>query len=202
MPRFPKTEADIIVAAQALIGGLTANPTVFPAPPVTALELQAQLDSVLGICDEVNAHEAAGKMLTLTKQGAYEELCDGMKGVYGYAETAVAPNYDQLLLIGREIRKTPSAPDIPGIPRNFEATRQGEGWVFLDWKSPADGGAVVSYQVERRERPTGDWGIVGMALQSEIMLVNQERAKDLEYRVIPVNNTGQGEPSTTVAVVL
>ena len=28
------------------------------------------------------------------------------------------------------------------------------------------------------------------------------RAKDFEHRVIPVNNTGQGEPSTTIAVVL
>lgn len=41
-----------------------------------------------------------------------------------------------------------------------------------------------------------------MALKSEIMLVNQERGKDLEYRVVPVNNTGAGEPSATVAVVL
>jgi hypothetical protein len=43
--------------------------------------------------------------------------------------------------------------------------------------------------------------IAGMALKSEIMLVNQDRAKDLEYRVIPVNNSGQGEPSATISVV-
>ncbi len=202
MAQFPQTEADIIVAAQALIGGLTANPAVFPAPPVSAVDLQAVLDSFVGVCDQVNANDAAGKQLTLTKQGGLEELIDGMKANYGYGETVVAPDYEQLQLIGWDTRKTPSAPAVPGIPRAFEATRQGEGWVFLDWKSPADGGAVISYQIERRERPTGDWVIAGMALKSEIMLVNQDRAKDLEYRVIPVNNTGQGEPSTTVAVVL
>ncbi|MFC1600793.1 hypothetical protein ACFL34_00395 [Candidatus Sumerlaeota bacterium] len=41
-----------------------------------------------------------------------------------------------------------------------------------------------------------------MALKSEIMLVNQERGKDLEYRVVPVNSSGAGEPNATVAVVL
>jgi len=34
--QFPQTEAAIIVAAQAIIGGLTANPTVLPALPGSA----------------------------------------------------------------------------------------------------------------------------------------------------------------------
>ena len=144
---------------------------------------------------------AASEMVTETKSAALEEVAQAMKADYGYAETAVT-NPDQLLLIGWEARKTPSAPQVPGIPRAFEAAQQGEGRLFLDWKSPATGGPVVSYQVERRERPAGDWVIAGMALKSEIMLTAQERGKDLEYRVIPVNNTGQGEPSATVAVVL
>jgi len=167
-----------------------------------AADLQALLDSFVSLCDQVNAHEAAGKMLTRTTSGGREELCDAMKANYGYAETATAPNYEQLELIDWEARKTPTAPDVPGIPRAFEAVRQGEGWVFLDWKSPADGGTVVSYQVESRERPSGDWAICGMALASEIMLANQDRGKDLEYRVIPVNNSGSGEPSATISVVL
>ena len=99
MAQFPQTEAEIIVAAQALIGGLTANPVVFPAPPVSAVALQAVLDSFVGLCDEVNANEAAGKQLTLTKQAGLEELTDGMKADYGYGETAVAPNYEQLQLL-------------------------------------------------------------------------------------------------------
>ena len=41
-----------------------------------------------------------------------------------------------------------------------------------------------------------------MATQTETMLTNQDRGKPLEYRAIPVNDTGQGEPSTTVTVVL
>ncbi len=198
---FPGTEEAILASAQELIGGLTDNPTVFPTPPVTVVELQAMLDSCIALRDQANAARAASEMVTETKGANYEELKDGMKANYGYAETAVT-NPDQLLLIGWEARKTPSAPAVPGIPRAFEAAQQGEGWVFLDWKSPSTGGPVVSYQVERRERPAGDWAIAGMALKTELMLTNQERGKDLEYRVIPVNNTGQGEPSATIPVVL
>ena len=41
-----------------------------------------------------------------------------------------------------------------------------------------------------------------MALKSKILLVNQDPAKDLESRVVPVNTSRPGEPSATVAVVL
>ena len=114
----------------------------------------------------------------------------------------MAPNYAQLRLMGWDVRKTPTAPDLPGIPRAFRAIHQGEGWVFFDWRTPADGGPVVSYKIERRERPAGDWAIADMALKSETMIANQPRGKDLEHRVIPVNTTGEGEPSATIAVVL
>jgi hypothetical protein len=79
---------------------LTANPTVFPAPPVSAADLQAVLDPFVDLRDQVNANEAAGKQLTLIKQGGREELTDAMKADYSYGETAVAPSYDQLQLIG------------------------------------------------------------------------------------------------------
>ncbi len=164
-------------------------------------DLQAVLDSFVALRDQANAARATSEQVTVTKDAGLDELAHAMKVNYSYAETTVTDD-EQLLLIGWSGRKTPSAPQVPGTPRAIEAAQQGEGWVLLDWKSPADGGSVVSYQVERRERPAGDWAIAGMALKTEIMLTSQERGKDLEYRVIPVNNTGQGEPSATVAVVL
>jgi len=74
--------------------------------------------------------------------------------------------------------------------------------VFLDWKKPADGGAVAAYKIERRERPAGPWTLVSMAIESEATLNNQERGKDWEYRVIATNKAGESVPSNTVAVVL
>jgi hypothetical protein len=84
----------------------------------------------------------------------------------------------------------------------LEAPRQGEGRVFLDWKAPADGGAVAGYKIERRDRPAGDWPLVSVAPESEATLTSQERGKDWEYRVIAVNKTGEGVPSNTVAAVV
>ena len=33
-----------------------------------------------------------------------------------------------------------------GQARTLEAPRQGDGWVFLDWKEPVDGGKVAAYR--------------------------------------------------------
>ena len=197
MAQFPTRESDILASAQELVGGLTDNPAVFPAPPVSAVDLQALLTSLTDIRDQVNAHEAAGKLLTLTKNGAVEELTDAMKADYKYGETAVTSD-EQLELIGWEARKTPAAPEVPGAPRAFEAVQQGEGWISLDWKSPSDGGAVASYKIERRERPVGPWALITIAFESEAMLTGQVRTTDWEYRIIASNKAGDGPPSNIV----
>ena len=74
--------------------------------------------------------------------------------------------------------------------------------IFLNWKSPSDGGKVAAYKIERREHPEGPWTDAGMAMETEAMLHNQERGKDWEYRVIAVNKAGEGIPSNTVAAVV
>jgi hypothetical protein len=86
--------------------------------------------------------------------------------------------------------------------RGDEAPRQGEGWVFLDWKAPIDGGKPAAYKIQRRERPAGDWQDVSTAMDSETTLVDQPRGKELEYRAVAVNKAGNGEPSNTVLAVL
>lgn len=119
--------------------------------------------------------------------------------------TANAVNFDdaKLTAIGWGGRAAGTALEAPGQARSLEAPSQGEGWVFLDWKKPADGGAVSAYKIERRERPAGDWALINMAIESEATLNNQERGKDWgEYRVIATNKAGESTPSNTVAVVL
>jgi len=43
---------------------------------------------------------------------------------------------------------------------------------------------------------------VGLAVESEITLMNQERGKQWEYRVLAVNKAGEGQPNNTVMAVL
>ncbi|HIJ53676.1 MAG TPA: hypothetical protein HPP66_11055 [Planctomycetes bacterium] len=39
MARFPRTEAEVIALAEAMITGLTANAVLYPAPPGAVLDL-------------------------------------------------------------------------------------------------------------------------------------------------------------------
>lgn len=202
MARFPDREAEIKALAQNIVTGLAANVADFPSPPVASAALQALLNSFITLSDEQVAAQAAAEQVTATKNAGMEELVTAMRADLRYAEDAV--NYDdaKLSALGWGGRAAPTELEVPGQARALEAPQQGEGWVFLDWKKPTDGGAVAAYKIERRERPAGDWMLVSMAIESEATLNNQERGKDLEYRVIATNKAGDGVPSNTVAAVL
>ncbi len=202
MARFPDREAEIKALAQNIGTGLTNNAAIYPAPPVTPVALQAILDSFITLGDECVAARAAAEQVTATKDAGREELTDSMRAVLRYAEDAVDYDDAKLSLLGWGSKAAATALQIPGQPRALEAPLQGEGWVFIDWKKPSDGGAVASYKIERRQRPAGDWMIIALAMESEATLNNQERGKDWEYRVIAVNKAGEGVPSNTVAAVV
>jgi len=202
MARFPLREDDIKSLAQNIVTGLTDNPAIYPSPPVAPADLQAVLNSFITLCDEAVAARAAAEQVTQTKDAGLDELTEAMKADLRYAENTVDNDNAKLALLGWGGTAAPTALQPPGQARLLEAPNQGEGWVFLDWKKPTDGGAVASYKIERRERPEGPWGIASMAIESEATLHNQERGKEWEYRVIAVNKAGEGMPSNTVAAVL
>ena len=201
MARFPRREAEIKELAQNIITGLAGNPD-FPNPPVAPEEIQGLLDAFITAGDEQVAARAAARQATETKQARMDDLSAVMKTVLHYAEDAVADNEAKLAALGWSGPAPPTPLQVPGQPRSLEAPRQGPGWLFLDWKKPAEGGTPAFYRVERRELPSGDWTIVGTALESETTLNNQERGREWEYRIIAANKAGEGEPGNTVTVVL
>ena len=77
---------------------------------------------------------------------------------------------DKLKLIGWSGKETPAALAPPGEVRQLEAPKQGEGWVFLDWKQPVDGGSVIAYKIQRRNRTDGAWQDVATAIETESTL--------------------------------
>lgn len=202
MARFPTTESEIATLAQEMHMGLTANAVLYPAPPVALLDMYTLMMTYTDAKDALVAALAAAAAATDAKDAALEALVDCMKAQIRYAENTVDFDDTKLKLIGWGGRKAPTALTAPGQTRNLEAPRQGEGWVFLDWKAPSDGGKPNAYKIMRRERPSGPWEDVETAVVTEATLVDQPRGVELEYRIIAINKAGEGEPSDTEMVVM
>lgn len=202
MARFPRTDAEIVALAQAMETGLAANLATYPAPPVAVLDLTDLKNDYISAANNAIAARAAAEAAITTKDDRLAELVEAMKKDLRYAENTVNFDDDKLKLIGWGGRAAASALTAPGQARLLEAPRQGEGWIFLDWKAPADGGKPAAYRVMRRERPAGAWEDVATALDTESTLVEQPRTLELEYRIVAVNTAGEGEPSNTAMAVL
>ena len=148
------------------------------------------------------AARAAAESANADKDTAIEELSEAMKSDIRYAENTVNFDDDKLKLLGWAGKKTATPLAAPGQTCLLEAAKQGKGWLFLDWKAPADGGKPRVYKVQRRIRDSGDWKDVATAILTEATLVDQPKGIEIEYRVIAVNKAGVGQASNTVMAVL
>jgi hypothetical protein len=202
MPRFPEKEADIAALAEPLWRGLLSNRPVYPKPPIHPIVLRTKSLVYKNRCEVLLAKKANAETATTAKDDALEDLIKALKSNILYAENTVNFDDAKLKLIGWAGRQTATALTPPGQSRFLEAPKQGNGWVFLDWKAPADGGVPAAYKAMRRERPAGAWEEVATAVISEATLVEQPRGKELEYRIVAVNKAGDGEPSNMAMVVL
>ncbi|OQY07911.1 MAG: hypothetical protein B6I25_00665 [Planctomycetales bacterium 4572_13] len=182
--------------------GFNLNLALYPSPPVIPPDLNGFRMTYIMAKNSLIAAQAAAEAATTNKDDKLNDLIDAMKTDIRYAENTVNYDDDKLKLIGWAGRKSATALTAPGQPRLLEAPRQGEGWVFLDWKAPIEGGKPAAYRVMRRERPAGSWEDVATAVISEATLVEQPRGLELEYRIIAVNTAGEGEASNTAMVVL
>jgi len=202
MAKFPKSEPQIEALATQIGNGLTANAGVYPDPPITPAQLATRVATYQARRTTANQKVGEGQTATDEKDTALDDLIDGMKDILRYAERKVNGDGNKLQLLGWGGISSPTALTRPGQPRAFEVVRQGDTFVFLDWKAPADGGAVASYELQRRELPAGAWQTVGSSIDSEITLTNQERGKQYEYRVIAKNRAGDSDPSNVAVAVL
>jgi len=200
VPRFPKKEAEIQPLAMSIAFGLWNNQPVYPNPPVGVFTLVDKMNLYINAKNSNITARAAAEQATGDKDDALENLIEALKDDIRYAENTVNFDDDKLKLIGWAGKKAKTPLAIPGQSRLLEAPKQGGGWVFLDWKAPADGGKPKAYKVQRRSGES--WADVATAIITEATLVDQPEKTQLEYRVIAVNKAGEGQASNTVAVVL
>ena len=202
MAQFPSKEAEIAALARQMVSGLDANKDVYPEPPVEPQDLDDVLEAYLTTREEATAARAEASRAVAIKDEALQALTDDMKEDLRYAENTVHFEDEPLRLLGWGGRKAGTSLQAPGQPRALEAPRQGADWIYLDWKAPAEGGAVAVYRVDRRDRADGSWSQAGVSIESEITITNQARGTEWEYRVVAMNRAGEGEPSNAVMAVL
>ncbi|MCD9186908.1 MAG: fibronectin type III domain-containing protein [Pyrinomonadaceae bacterium] len=199
--RFPKTEPEIIALAQQIENGLNTNANLADSPVDKAV-FASKLAGYLAKRNEILTLSAELGTKHIEKDDLQEDLTESMQRVIGYLESKTNNDPEQLATIGWIVDAVSGAKQPPGQPRALEIVRQTDGSIFLDWKNPTDGGRVASYRVERRERPAGAWETVSATNLTELLLINQPRGKELEYRIVAFNSNGDSTPSNTVAAVL
>jgi len=99
------------------------------------------------------------------------EAAPHFEGTFCYS-LLVNSDDDKLNPIGWPGNQTPTALTPPGQTRQLEAPKQGEGWVFLDWKQSLDAGRIIAYKIQRRNRTDGAWQDGATAIETEATLVD------------------------------
>jgi hypothetical protein len=202
MAKFPRREADIAALAGTMVFGLAENAEDFPDTPVSAERLQEALGRYNRAKDNAAAAEGAAAEAYEEKADAIQVLTDHMKSVVRYAEIAVGQDEGKLKNIGWSGRRDPAAMLPPGAPRTLEVKREGKGWIYLDWKSPADGGAVSAYRVLSRTSGETEWKELLLCFESMTVLTDQPQGVDLEFQVVAINKAGVSLPSNLMTVSL
>ncbi len=200
--RFPKSEPVVAALATDIVNGLTTYVDEFPSPPVAPQDLQEAIDSYKAAHKAAVETSAAAAQGTAAKDEAFDTLTDLMKANLRYAENITKFDGGKLNLLGWGGRSSRTSLEVPGAPRTLELLGMGQGWVLLDWKEPSNGGRVAAYRVQMRPRAEGSWRDVGVAVESEVILSDQERGTEVEYRVVAVNKAGESKPSGIVTVQL
>ena len=196
---FPRSEAEIKELAMAVAQGFEEGEDRFPSPPVSAAELRAKLEHVHGVTAAALGSEATARAQRAARDEAVTDLAESLQLDLKYAEFAVREDPEWLKRLGWNTRRSPSPLQAPGEVRNITIDAEGEDWLVLKWKAPAEGGAPGVYRIQRR-RDAGPWEDIGISMDTEEVCGNQPRGVALEYRVFAVNKAGTGQPSATVSV--
>jgi hypothetical protein len=201
MARFPKSEPEIAALAHVVVQGLREAAEDFPAPPVSADDLQTRLERFNTAIAATVTAENRFREDHAEKDEALTEVVDGLKADLKYAEVTVRGQPEKLTRLGWGRRRSSSTLRSPGEVRDIAIVSEGDTWAILRWNPPVDGGAPAFYRIQRRQEGE-PWKDAGTATITEQLMSNQPRGVELHYRVIAVNKAGDGPPSATVTLVL
>jgi hypothetical protein len=204
MPKFPKTEAEVVALADAMIAGYTAHAADFPS--VTVAQLSTALSNYKNQRQTQEDKRSQAQIATVTKDERLELLTELMKNDLKLSEVDVTDDPEKLYEIGWGPKADPQPIAAPGSPTDLHPIAEGQGTLWLEWDKPANGGPVRNYIIERRQQAEGGefgaWTLVQTTYDCEINLTDQPVEIRVEYRVKASNEAGESMPSNSVSVVL
>lgn len=198
--QYPNTEDSQLALAMRVAEKLKKNSRTFPYPPIPAAEMQQLISAYQAKREMADNMIARAQMAIHEKDEALNLLNDALTSNLRYAENEVNFNNELLKLIGWGSQAAPVALQPPGEPRTLEVVRQGEGWIYLDWKEPAEGGKVAAYKIQRSMDGAMTWKDAAVTIGSEYTLHNQPRGRNILFQVVAFNKAGEGTPSNVVGV--
>jgi len=199
MSRIPVKEADLLFLAEEMMSGLKSGTGIFPAPPVTAEELEIQINHFMQNHDNVTAAKAAYEAAVASKNTAYETVDKSVRDNAYYCKKVADGNDALLTKVGLSARKK-GPNEKPGQCGNFRVVKQGEGSASFVWKRPKDGGSPRIYKIERKEAGSNIWVLIAAAMELKADLQEQTIGSAFEYRVVASNKIGDGIPSNIVSL--
>jgi len=205
MPKFPKTEAEVVALAETMVAGLTTHAADFPS--VTVATLSTALTNYKNQRQTQENAKSQAQIATVTKDEKLDALVELMKNDLKLSEVDVADDPEKLTEIGWGPRSEPEPIIAPGSPTELHPIAEGQGTIWLEWDKPESGGPVRNYIIERRQQAQtggdfGAWTLANTTYNCEINLADQPVNIRIEYRVKAVNAAGESMPSNSVSVVL
>ena len=206
MPRYPTQQAKKLALAEAMIGGYTEHPGLFPSADVPLL--QSMRDAYNTATAAQTEAIAAAHLATEARQAALAQFDAVIRRQLKLSQTDNTANPENLNYIGWGPRAAAQSIEAPGQPLSLKSIDEGAGTLLIKWRRPArgSGGRVRTYIIERREPTTDErfdeWRQAGISLETKASLKDQPRGVQLEYRVKAINKGGQSHPTNTIAVVL
>jgi len=208
MAVFPKTEQNVRDLADKMVAGLALHGALFPSVTQAAQDalMMAIGDYTLARNNQIAA-QAAAKNATLIRQEKQAALEEQMRKILYLAEHDCIETPGNLDYIGWGDRKTPSPLQKPGNLSGLTPTYEGPGTLKLSWDKPTTGGVVAEYHIERSDQPAGGgipgpWTLLTTSYETQVIMANQPRGVELQYRVIATNAAGESMPSNIATVVL
>jgi hypothetical protein len=204
MPKFPKTEAEVVALAETMVAGLTAHGADFPS--VTVASLSTALANYKNQRQTQENAKSQAQIATVTKDDKLDILVELMRNDLKLSEVDVATDPEKLTEIGWGPRSEPQPIIAPDSPTELHPIAEGQGTIWLKWEKPSNGGPVRNYIIERRQQAQGSefgaWMLANTTYNCEINLTEQPVNVRLEYRVKAANAAGESMPSNSVSVVL